>query len=580
MNAARRQVGWVLAGLLAGGLAATAWLRWDIAQRREAFQADARTAHRLLSQRTAGLEAVLGLLRLADPALRGNASARLQALYPEVRAVRIDPATPPDRPAAQPGGPGGAPRHGAGGVAEGVGGDLPRDAPAGGGSGVAVVAFDPAGRGFTLQAGATGSRITAEVDIDRWLQAAGWPVASPGPVAARLQWAERGLVLAEGGPARGVTPGFRFAKALGAPARPLELQLQRATGPADWPWAVLAALLAAGAAGGGLVAVWRQQREARLRAEALLRLDRLARLNTLGEMAAGLAHELNQPLTAVLASTQAARRLLADEPAPAPALREALEQAVAQTRRAADIVGRLRQRLGHGAGAGALQVIDLRAALRQALALLAPELQAAGIQVQAQAAAASAADRAATVPALVPTLVPAPVPALVRADPVALDQILHNLLRNALQALAGQPAARRRIDWAILPGAPGAGQVVLRLRDHGPGLDAAIAERLFQPFNTSRPEGLGLGLSLSETLAAEMGGALTAEALPAGEPGTAFRLALLAADAPATAALPAGTAPDRATPTAASLGRAARAGTGTSADQPPDARPQHDTRHR
>ena len=86
-----------------------------------------------------------------------------------------------------------------------------------------------------------------------------------------------------------------------------------------------------------------RQRAARSRAEELLRLGQVARLNTLGELAAGMAHELNQPLTAVLANTQAARRLLDDDPPELATARSAMAQAVEQARRAADVVGRLRR---------------------------------------------------------------------------------------------------------------------------------------------------------------------------------------------------------------------------------------------
>jgi C4-dicarboxylate-specific signal transduction histidine kinase len=86
-----------------------------------------------------------------------------------------------------------------------------------------------------------------------------------------------------------------------------------------------------------------RQRAERSRAEELLRLGQVARLNTLGELAAGMAHELNQPLTAVLASTQAARRLLDDDPPELDTARQAMAQAVEQARRASDVVGRLRR---------------------------------------------------------------------------------------------------------------------------------------------------------------------------------------------------------------------------------------------
>ena len=98
---------------------------------------------------------------------------------------------------------------------------------------------------------------------------------------------------------------------------------------------------------------------ARRRAEELLRLGQVARLNTLGELAAGMAHELNQPLTAVLANTQAARRLLDDDPPELATARDAMAQAAEQARRAADVVGRLRRAVERPDLARQLQAVQL-----------------------------------------------------------------------------------------------------------------------------------------------------------------------------------------------------------------------------
>lgn len=438
--------GWWLGCGIAAVLAGTALVRWDIAQRRDDFQAQARTAHRLLSQRAAELDAILATLALLAP--EADAAARLPALHPQVLRVQ--------RGAAADGPP---------------------------------LSFDAARRRFTLRRGQGKHALAIEVDIDRWRPADDWPFAADGPVAARLVLGDQAVVLNAGAPARGVTQGFVFGKRLGPPSLPFELQAQRQTGPTDWPWPALAALAAGAALVAAAGSALQRQRAARRRAEALLRLDRTARLNQLGEMAAGFAHELNQPLAAVLAGTQAARRMVEDEPLPPPALVEALDHAVAQTRRAADIVARLRRRVERPELAPDRQPLALRGALQHALALLAPELDAAGVQVALSG----------------PEL-------RVQADPVALDQILHNLLLNALQTLRDVPAAERRLDAEIaIDGAEGR----FLLRDHGPGLAPEVLARLFQPFTSTRPG--GLGLSLSETLALTMGGRLAAQnAVPHG----------------------------------------------------------------
>jgi C4-dicarboxylate-specific signal transduction histidine kinase len=112
---------------------------------------------------------------------------------------------------------------------------------------------------------------------------------------------------------------------------------------------------------------------------------------------------------------------------------------------------------------------------------------------------------------------------------VALEQIVHNLLTNALQALEAVPAAERRL---AITAATDAGRGVLAVSDSGPGIAADALPRVFEPFFTTRPGGLGLGLSLCETLAAAMLGTLTcANVAPRG---ALFRLALpLAPPAPA-----------------------------------------------
>jgi C4-dicarboxylate-specific signal transduction histidine kinase len=254
------------------------------------------------------------------------------------------------------------------------------------------------------------------------------------------------------------------------------------------------------------LAQWQRQRIARRRAEELLRLGQVARLNTLGELAAGMAHELNQPLTAMLANTQAAQRLLADEPPELDTARTAMAQATSQARRAADVVGRLRRAVERPDTQGGVLAMDLAEAVRRALYLLEPECQRRGVAPQLQAAA----------------------PVRVAADPVALDQIVHNLLMNALQAMeAAEPGARRLTLTVSQVG----GQGELHVADSGPGIPAEVLPRLFEPFFSTRGGGLGLGLSLCDTLASGMGGSLSAANRPEG--GAVFSLRLpLAEDTP------------------------------------------------
>lgn len=468
-----------LALTLAGGLAL---VRWDINQRREAFQADARAAHRLLSQRAAQHEAILATLALLGTAEAGSdhPEQRLPALYPQLlRVLRRDAATPWPDAALQ--------------AAEERSRALQRPE---------LAAVDAAAARYTLVQAGTPASYALVIDAQRMAPWGDWPIARGGPVAVRLVHGAQTLLLQAGpdAPARpsGLTPGFVFGKTLSAPSQPFELQLQRATGPAQWPWAWLWGWAATVALASFGLAAWLGARRARRRAEELLRLSQVARLNALGEMAAGVAHELNQPLAAMSANAQAARRLLDEDPPELDQARHALGAATAQARRAAEVVARLRQRVQQAGEGGALQPVDLAAAARQALDLLQPELNTLGVSLRFEGQAP-----------------------LALADPVALQQIVHNLASNALAALQAVPAGRREL---VVELGQSGDTATLALRDSGPGLPADALPRLFEPFYTTRPGGLGLGLPLCETLALGMGARL--EAAPAPPQGLRFTLSL------------------------------------------------------
>ena len=225
-----------------------------------------------------------------------------------------------------------------------------------------------------------------------------------------------------------------------------------------------------------------------------MRFAQVARLNALGELAAGMAHELNQPLTAVLANTQAARRLLDEQAGPdeLATARSAMGQAAEQARRASDVVGRLRRAIERPASDRAGQALNLHDVLRRALDLLQPELARHGVDVRLHPGGAAHA------------------PVRASGDPVAVEQIVHNLLLNAMQAMQQQQGAdARRIDlhWGA---AKDPRHCEVRVCDNGPGIPPEVLPRIFEPFFSTREHGLGLGLSLCETLAQEMGGSLQA----------------------------------------------------------------------
>lgn len=248
---------------------------------------------------------------------------------------------------------------------------------------------------------------------------------------------------------------------------------------------------------------WRRGRREQRRSAELLRLGQVARLNAMGELAGGIAHELNQPLAAVIANAQAARRLLDDDGPDLDGARQAMAQAATQGRRAADVIARLRRLIEMPGAVQPRQPVDLEASARQVLELIEPELQGRGIRPQLLGRGRAAL-----------------------ADPVAIEQIIHNLLGNAMRALDDVPAGERRL---LLSLEDDGDRVVLTVRDNGPGIAGEALMRVFEPFYTTRPGGLGLGLSLCETLAQAMDGTLTVRNA---EPrGAEFRLTLPSAKA-------------------------------------------------
>ena len=460
---------WPAAGVLLA-VAGSAWLvQADLAARRDAFDTDARIVHRLLSQQAAQHDAVLATLTLlqpgATPVPEPAPERRLPALYPQVLQVLRrggDEAWP--APLAR---------------AEAASATLRRP--------VLAEADLAHGRYSLVQAGVPAS-FALRIDAAAAVPWADWPLRREGPVRVVLEHGGASWVLQ---PGDGEPGRWRLTadKVLASGSQPFRVVVTRALHAAELPWSRLLLWCAAAAAAAAGLAAWQGQRDAARRAGELLRLGQVGRLNALGELAAGMAHELNQPLTAVLASTQAAQRLLDDADEGGPDLgtvRQALAQSVQQARRAADVVARLRRLVQPADSAAAIGPLRLRDSVGSVLYLLAPQIEGQGVVTELQG------------------LDDAPA---VLADPVALEQIVHNLVLNALQAMAAVPPGRRRLVVAAVAAGE---RVLLSVRDSGPGLAPGALEHAFEPFFTTRAGGLGLGLSLCESLAAGMGGALAA----------------------------------------------------------------------
>jgi two-component system sensor kinase FixL len=228
----------------------------------------------------------------------------------------------------------------------------------------------------------------------------------------------------------------------------------------------------------------RQQTETRLQ-ELQAELVHMSRLSAMGEMASALAHELNQPLSAVNNYMSGARRLLERSPHPEPRIREALDKASEQALRAGEIIRRLRDFLSRGEGER--QVLSLPKLVQDACALALVGAKEHGVRVRYS---------------FDPRI------DLVVADRVPIQQVVINLVRNALDALQDQ--RKRELVVATGP-ADEPGLALVSVSDTGPGIDPNAAAKLFQPFVTTKATGMGVGLSISRTIVEAHGGRIWTE---------------------------------------------------------------------
>ena len=225
----------------------------------------------------------------------------------------------------------------------------------------------------------------------------------------------------------------------------------------------------------------------RLRAE----LAHVGRLSSMAQLASGLAHELNQPLGAILRNAEAAELILQSSPPDLEEVRAILADICKDDHRAGEVIDRMRALLKRRG----LERVELHVAelVDEVLVLVRPDATSRKVRLAVE------------VPATLPP---------VRGDRVHLQQVLLNLILNGMDAMADVPAEGRRL--VVRARQADAGTVEVAVADAGRGVAAEKLGRLFEPFFTTKPDGMGLGLPISATIIGAHGGRIWAESGPAG----------------------------------------------------------------
>jgi signal transduction histidine kinase len=222
--------------------------------------------------------------------------------------------------------------------------------------------------------------------------------------------------------------------------------------------------------------------------EARLQLAHFGRLRVLDEVGASIAHEVNQPLSAVVTNANAALKWLRNEPANEPEAVAALNRIVRDANRASDIIARIRGLVRRGSEERAVPT-DVNAALRETLAMTRYQVAEARISLRTELA-----------PGLPRILV----------DRAQLQQVILNLVVNAIDAMVAGEATPRTL--VVRSEKNERGSVVFSVQDTGIGLAPAQLERLFEPFFTTKAGGMGMGLAISRSIVEAYGGSIAARA--------------------------------------------------------------------
>lgn len=246
------------------------------------------------------------------------------------------------------------------------------------------------------------------------------------------------------------------------------------------------------------------QRARARRAQAALELERqqlihVSRNMRLGQLSGALAHEINQPLAAILANAEAGARLIRKTPADIEEVAAILDDIATDDRRAAGIIAGLRRLMVKGETS--FERVDLNDVVRATLHLADSEFQARGARVEHSLSAQ---------------------PLMVRGNVPQLQQIVLNLTLNAAEAMAGLPPDQRIVRVITRPLA--GSSVELAVEDHGPGVAAGMRDEVFRPFFSTKDTGLGIGLSICRNIAKAHGGGLDFAEVP--PPGARVELTL------------------------------------------------------
>src|SRR5262245_58217896 len=249
--------------------------------------------------------------------------------------------------------------------------------------------------------------------------------------------------------------------------------------------------------------IYEHRRRQIAEADSLQRVNELARMNrfaTAGELSASIAHEIRQPLTAISASGPAATSWLKRQVPNLDEARTALDTVIAESHHADDVIKGVRAMFKHESTARS--EVNLNELIQQVIAVTARAIDSNNIELMTQ--------------------LTDDVPPLVMADPVQLQQVILNLVMNAVEAMS--PAAHGIRILGLRTEVDPGGTVLLRVVDSGPRVDPKVVKKMFQPFFTTKSSGMGMGLSICQTIVEAHGGRLTAA--PNNPHGMEFQISL------------------------------------------------------